>query len=303
MHENYGRDLDLNLLRVFVVVAEAGGVTAAAARLYLTQPAVSAALKRLRQAVGAPLLARRGRGLVLTARGQRLLERARPHLDGLVTAALSPPAFDPKTSTRTLRLGLSDSAESWLLPPLLQALERRAPSMRVVVLPVQFRTVGGAFESQRLDVAVTVADDLPAGTQRRALFQAGFVVLADARHARLGRRPSLERYLAHAHVVVSYNGDTRGIVEDLLGVERRVRCSVASFAALGDIVEGTALLATVPEMVARRALRRHRHLRAWPVPFALPGAPLEMLWSDALDDEACAFFRRLISEVVAQVTR
>src|SRR4029079_11162655 len=70
MHENYGRDLDLNLLRVCVVVADAGSVTGAASRLYLTQPAVSAALKRLQRAVGAPLLARRGRGLALTERGQ-----------------------------------------------------------------------------------------------------------------------------------------------------------------------------------------------------------------------------------------
>jgi LysR family transcriptional regulator, mexEF-oprN operon transcriptional activator len=72
MNENYARDLDLNLLRVFAVVAEAGSVTEAAERLYLTQPAVSAALGRLQRAVGAPLVARQGRGLVLTARGQRL---------------------------------------------------------------------------------------------------------------------------------------------------------------------------------------------------------------------------------------
>ncbi|MCA9590622.1 MAG: LysR family transcriptional regulator, partial [Myxococcales bacterium] len=57
----YARDLDLNLLRVFVVVAEAGSVTVAASRLYLTQPAISSALKRLAVAVGAPLFARQGR--------------------------------------------------------------------------------------------------------------------------------------------------------------------------------------------------------------------------------------------------
>ncbi len=301
MHENYGRDLDLNLLRVFVVVAEAGGVTAAAARLYLTQPAVSAALKRLRHTVGAPLLARRGRGLVLTARGQRLLEQARPHLDGLVTAALAPPAFEPLTSTRTLRLGLSDSAESWLLPALLRDLALRAPHMRVVSLPVQFRTIERALESQRLDAAVTVADDLPAGTERRTLFQKSFVVLGDVRFAKLGRRPTLERYLAHAHAIVSYNGDMRGIVEDMLGVERRVRCSVASFAALADIIEGTPLLATVPELVARNALRHHRHLRTWPVPFSLLGAPLELVWNRALDDDACSFLRTAIVRVVEQM--
>src|SRR4051794_23347656 len=98
MKQNDGRDLDLNLLRVFLVVAETGSVTAAASRLYLTQPAISAALKRLTTTVGAPLFARQGRGLVLTARGRRLEATARPHLSALIEAALAPAAFDPKTS-------------------------------------------------------------------------------------------------------------------------------------------------------------------------------------------------------------
>src|SRR6188472_3805168 len=97
MLKNYGRDLDLNLLRVFAVVADVESVTEAARRLYLTQPAVSAALRRLTTAVGAPLFVRSGRGLVLTARGERLLRSARPHLEALVQAALAPAAFDPRT--------------------------------------------------------------------------------------------------------------------------------------------------------------------------------------------------------------
>src|SRR5262252_2710277 len=141
----YGRDLDLNLLRVFAVVAETGSVTEAASRLYLTQPAVSAALRRLTATIGAPLFVRSGRGIVLTSRGERLRARMAPHLTALVDAALAPPSFDPKTSERTIRLGLSDSAELWLLPPLLAVLEREAPGLRVVSIPVQFRTVGAAL--------------------------------------------------------------------------------------------------------------------------------------------------------------
>src|SRR5215469_13647744 len=114
----YGRDLDLNLLRVFAIVAESGSVTAAASRLYLTQPAVSAALRRLTAVVGAPLFVRSGRGLALTSRGERLRDGMRPHLQRLIDAALAPPAFDPRTSDRTLRVGLADSAEMWLLPRL-----------------------------------------------------------------------------------------------------------------------------------------------------------------------------------------
>src|SRR3954468_12732038 len=93
----YGRDLDLNLLRVFVVVAETQSVTAAASRLYLTQPAVSAALKRLTGAVGAPLFARQGRGVTLTPRGRELATAVQPHLAALVEAALSPPRFEART--------------------------------------------------------------------------------------------------------------------------------------------------------------------------------------------------------------
>ncbi|MET0402976.1 MAG: LysR family transcriptional regulator, partial [Cystobacter sp.] len=86
MHGIYEKNLDLNLLRVFVVVAEAGSVTEAAQRLYLTQPAVSAALRRLASTVGAPLFVRSGRGLALTTRGQTLLATAKPHLQALVEA-------------------------------------------------------------------------------------------------------------------------------------------------------------------------------------------------------------------------
>src|SRR5215468_10955424 len=128
----YGRDLDLNLLRVFAVVAETGSATEAAKRLYLTQPAVSAAIRRLTSTVGAPLFARSGRGLVLTSRGERLRDGIHPHLHRLIDAALTPPTFDPATSDRTLRLGLADSAELWLLPQLLRVLEAEAPHMRVV---------------------------------------------------------------------------------------------------------------------------------------------------------------------------
>src|SRR3954466_9539447 len=87
---DFGRDLDLNLLRVFAVVAESGGVTEAAKRLYLTQSAVSAALRRLTTAVGAPLFLRSGRGIALTNRGERLRAGLDVHLGPLVEAALAP---------------------------------------------------------------------------------------------------------------------------------------------------------------------------------------------------------------------
>ncbi len=229
MNEDYGRNLDLNLLRVFLVVAEEGSVTTAASRLYLTQPAVSAALRRLTDAVGTPLFARQGRGLALTSRGTTLLTTVRPHLAALVDGALSPGRFDPTTSDRGFRLGLLDAAQGWLLPALLRVLERQAPLIRLVVVPVQFRNVASAMLTRQVDLAVTVADELPGSIHRQALFVGGFTCLFDPRHARLKKKLTERDYFAHDHVIVSYNADLRGIVEDLLGKSRRVRCSVASF--------------------------------------------------------------------------
>lgn len=294
----YGRDLDLNLLRVFAVVAETASVTEAASRLYLTQPAVSAALRRLTRAVGAPLFVRQGRGLSLTSRGRALRDRLHPHLSLIVEAALAPAAFEPATSDRTLRLGLSDVAEVWLLPALLRALEREAPHMRLIVLPVQFRTAA-ALLAGGLDVAVTVADALPASVRRQTLFTGGFTCLFDPRHAAI-RRLTESEYFAHQHVVVSYNGDLRGIVEDVTGKARRVRCSVSSFANLGAIIDGTAMLATVPEMVAAQIRRSRPHLRTAPVPLPIAGGAVEMLWPGASDDdEPCRFVRGHIARIAA----
>ncbi|HEX3758450.1 MAG TPA: LysR family transcriptional regulator [Kofleriaceae bacterium] len=303
MQENYGRDLDLNLLRVFVVVAEQGSVTQAAARLYLTQPAVSAALRRLTAAVGVPLFVRQGRGLVLTARGALLQARAQAHLAALVEAALAPAAFDPTTSERTLRLGLSDAAELWLLPEILRVLARDAPRMRVIAVPVNFRTVGEVITEQRLDAAITVADELAPAIRRERLYRGGFVCLFDPGHARVGRLTEVD-YFAHDHVAVSYNGDLRGIVEDSLRKQRAIRCSVSSFASLGNLLAGSPLLATVPDLVAHHIRRVHPQLRIHPLPFRLPSSASELLWPGASDDDGpCRFARDRIREIARQASR
>ncbi len=299
MQENYGRDLDLNLLRVFAVVADSGSVTTAASRLYLTQPAVSAALRRLTTAVGAPLFVRHGRGLALTSRGERLRQTLRPHLQALVDAALGAADFDPKTSERTLRVGLSDSAELWLLPALLRVLEREAPRMRLIAVPVQFRNVGAALEAG-LDAAITVADELPGTIRRQELFRGGMVCMFDPQHVKVRRLTEAE-YFARDHVIVSYNGDLRGIVEDVLRKQRRIRLSVPSFSNLGTIVEGTSLLATLPASVAKHIRRLRPHLRTVPLPFRLGGAATELLWPSKLDDdEPVRFIRARIVEIANQ---
>jgi LysR family transcriptional activator of mexEF-oprN operon len=180
-------------------------------------------------------------------------------------------------------------------------LEKEAPRMRVVSISVQFRTVAAAL-ARGLDAAVTVADELPANIRRQPLYTDGFTCLYDPRHARL-RTLTENEYFAREHVIVSYNGDLRGIVEDALHKTRTVRCSVSSFAHIGAIIEGTAMLATVPHRVADQLRAVRPHLQKKPLPFSIAGSPLSLLWPVATDDdEPCRFVRAKIVEIAGKAS-
>ncbi len=115
-------------------------------------------------------------------------------------------------------------------------------------------------------------------------------------------RPTERAHLAQDHVIVSYNGDLRGIVEDTFGKERRVRCSVASFGSIGAIVDGGRLVATIPRVVAPQILRVRPHLRIAPIPFAHQPGTMDLLWPTALDaDPACRFVRDAIVRLAGVV--
>lgn len=303
INDSYLRDLDLNLLRVFVVVAEERSLTRAAARLYVTQPAVSASIRRLTDFIGAELFTRQGHGVVLTTRGADLLATAQEHLRPLVAAAAAVPAFDPALSAATARIGLADCLEAVLLPKVLARLRTEAPSMRLVVLTAQFRNVEEALLTQRMDLAVTVADELPRSILRRRIgpkIAPDFVCLFDPRHVKIARAFSERDYFNRRHIAVSYAGDTRGIIEDALGKTRDVCVSVPAFGHVPDLVDGADLVATIPELYARHILALRPHLAIRPLPFALQKADLEMLWSRVTDnDAALSFVRTLIADVAA----
>jgi LysR family transcriptional activator of mexEF-oprN operon len=298
--ERYGRDLDLNLLRVFAVVAEAGSITRAAARLYVTQPAVSAAMRRLTEFVGAALFTRQGRGVVLTARGSELLSATRSYLEPLVAAALATPLFDPKQSAASVRVGLVDGAEPVLVPLLYRALASAAPRVQLILVPVQFRTVEDSLLTKKVDVAVCVADELPRSICRKILVPAKLVCLYDSRFRKLPKKPSERDFFACEHVAVSYAGDARGVIEDATGKTRKVRVSVPSFSYVADVLEGTALVATVPAPLAHHVARTRPHLKSAPLPVALDLPQLELLWPRNSDDDPLSRFLRDLLERVVQ---
>lgn len=300
MLDVYESKLDLNLLRVLLAVADTGGVTQAAKALYVTQPAVSAALRRLADALGYPVVVRNGRGIELTAKGARLAASTRDHIGALLDSTKGDAQFSPKLCRDTIRLGLSDAGDLWLLPKLLKLFQREAPAMAIVSVPVQFRTVERALLDGVVDMAVTVADEMPKNIQRAPLFITDFVCLFDrSKHPSL-RRVTERFYFEADHVIVSYNRDLRGIVEDLFGKQRKVRCSVGSFAGIANLVRGTKLLATVPRIIATHFVDRQSQLTFLDLPFSYAGAPTELFWRDALTDDPK---HRYIRDAITRATK
>jgi DNA-binding transcriptional LysR family regulator len=261
--------IDLNLLVLFEVVLEEGHVGRAAERLSLSPSAVSHGLGRLRRLLNDPLFLRTPKGVVPTARATELSAPVADILARVRSVVSTAEPFDAATSARRFTIGAPDGVSAVLLPPLLAALRRLAPRIDIGVrqlLPLQggrpteraWEAALADLESRAIDIAVVPLDNVPARFAKRTLYEEDFVVATRAGHPFAGD-PSLDRYCAMQHLVVSLTGDTHGFVDEALakqGRARRVALTVPNFAmALGLIAE-TDLLAALPRrLVAMQGAR------------------------------------------------
>lgn len=253
--------IDLNLLVLFHVVYEERHVTRAAERLNLTPSAVSHGLGRLRRLLNDPLFLRTPKGVAPSARANEL---AAPVSDiiaraGAVIASAEP--FDPARSRRRFVIGAPDAISSVLLTFLLGELERRAPGVDISL--AQLLPQGGQpgreawqrtlvdLESRALDIIIAPIDAPPPRFAAYKLFDADFVVAMRKGHP-FARDPSLKRFCAMRHLLVSMSGDPYGVVDAALaerGMTRRVALTVPSFMmALATLAE-TDLVAAVPRVL------------------------------------------------------
>src|SRR5688572_7214556 len=147
-------DIDLNLLRAFDAVLRERSVTAAAARLDLTQPAVSNALARLRAIFEDPLFVRTPKGMDPTPFARELGEPVRQALALLESALAHGPGFDPATSSRSFRFYMSDLGQIEFLPPLVERVHGDAPGVRLEAVALEVDDIGDALATGALDVAI-----------------------------------------------------------------------------------------------------------------------------------------------------
>ena len=293
---------DLNLLRLFVALVEERHVTRAGSRLFLSQPAASGGLKRLREQFQDPLLVREGHELRVTARAQELYDAIAPRLEELAAAIGAARPFDPAADSRVFRLGCTDAVAFAILPPLLSRLRTAAPNCSLAVRIGDYQTLSNQLMHGELSAALGyLGEELPANAHIRVLRHAQWAVLRDPSTPSVA---TLDAYCARLHAMVTPRSGLGDFVDALLhqkGLSRRVVLGVSSFALLSVTLPGSDLVATVPDFVGERLALR-AGLAVEPPPISPPSLPNSLAWSDAEDrDPAERWFRKQVTEAFTGV--
>ena len=271
------RTLDLNLLKTLDALLDERSVTRAAARLSLTQPAVSGMLNRLRDYFDDPLFIRVPHGIVPTTRTEELatpIKRILADIDML----LQPVTFDPLTANLTFTIAATDYALRAVVVPFIAALKTQAPGIRVRVVPVTPGSLVSQLEQGAIDVALITPHTTPDELHSRALYDERYVCMMRADHPNAGEPMTLDRFCALEHVLVSYEGDGfRGVTDSALekiGRTRHVGLSVSHFLVLPDVLALSDMIAVVPSRIAEN--QTGMFICETPVP--VPGFTKSMAW-------------------------
>lgn len=284
MNRNDLRKIDLNLLIVFETLMQEHNLTRTGEKLFLCQSAISAALNRLRQYFDDPLFIRMGRTMEPTSRAVEIYASLTPALDSMSVALSKMNEFDPATSSTTFRIGLSDDVEYALLPGLLSKLRVEAPNISLVIRRTDQYLAASQLSTGEVSLGVCYSRDLPANAKSKVLRSIRPTVLSSSTYS---RPLDLDEFCSRPHISVSLNGDMCddiGRALQAIGLERRTVLAVPQYSALTMLIEGTDMIAVVPEYVAQ-TMTRHGELRATPLPLVLPSLDLSMSWSGTLDND------------------
>ncbi|AKJ30166.1 LysR family transcriptional regulator [Caldimonas brevitalea] len=247
------RGVDLNLLVTLHVLLREKSVSRAAVCLHLGQPAVSGALARLREVFKDELLVRSPGGMQPTPRALELQSALIPALEMIQAVVSDVPVFEPARAARTLRLGLPDWVDLWLLPPLLAVLHREAPGLRVAVVATDPFRVSDMLARDEMDLAVGAFHPGPSWQRSRELRTLGYRCVYRPGLLAAKARLTLKRYTELPHLLVTYRGAFQGAVDEQLAqldLQRRVLYTSPRFASLPRVLQQVDALATVPEVVA-----------------------------------------------------
>lgn len=297
------KGLDLNLLVAFNVLIETRSVSRAAEQLHLSQPAMSAALGRLRDYFGDDLLVLQGKRMFPTAYAESLVPMVQDTLRQIDAMISTSTSFDPATSQRTFRLIASDYITAAIIAPLSRRLATTAPTIRIeATLPSDGSAdliAQGAF-----DLLITPEDFINPTQPAELLFEEQHVVIGWNRNP-VFERPITEADLsAGSHVGIQMGNQRTSAFADKMmeqmGRVRRMDVTASSFTVVPWLVIETNRLALMHERLARQ-MASVFPLAIAPIPFEFPLMREMMQYNRArANDEGLQWLRgqlRIASEL------
>ncbi len=291
---------DLNLLLVFSTIWEERNLSKAAARLFLTQSAVSHALKRLRAEFQDPLFVRASKGVAPTDFAQSLAMRVQQLLLQVEDIYQADSSFDPRSSKRTLVLVAGDYFSVSMLEGFVARLTVQAPHVRLVIRPVINVFQLDKFETGEIHVAITAIDVAAKdGFHFQEISRDKVSICVRKDHPLIRRKVSTEKYLKAKHLNVSNFGSDRGVVDehlDTIGEKREVALVASSFYDAARLVRSTDLVLSAPHQICQ-GLAKEYDLAVYSFPFDFRSRSISMIWHDRTDqDPFHTWVRKLILE-------
>jgi DNA-binding transcriptional LysR family regulator len=291
--------LDLNLLVTLETLLVERNVTKAAARLHLSQPAVSTQLSRLRHEFDDLLLIPAQRGMTPTAKAMELLDPLRQALDQVRATVASHRNFDPAKAKLTFAIACTDYLQAAVVKPLVAELRTRAPGVRVALRNLDVPQLEAQMARGDVDLALMTPQAAPPGLRTRHLFDERYVLIGRRKHPRLRDGITIAEFAKLEQVIVSLDGGGFATPVDsalaALGHRRNVVLSAASFLFVPEIVTHSDFVALVPERLVRD---RANKLKVMDCPFPVEGFAVGMVWHERSHGHSG---QRWIREAIASV--
>jgi DNA-binding transcriptional LysR family regulator len=297
--------IDLNLFVVLEAIYREGNLTRAGQQLNLTQPAISHALKRLRDMLQDPLFIRQGAHMMPTPFTRNMIEEVRQALQILEVSVSQAHNFVPEHTRRNFHISLWEYLEALILPPLLRRLTHASPGMTITTSRVKRRDIETELASGSLDLAIEIPMTMSDRIRQKWLLNEPFVVVARNGHPAINGTLELETYLAQRHIQVSSRRQGPSLIDVELsrrGFRRQVCLrSQHNFTAC-MVVSQTDMLLTLPERHAR-LLNVGSMNQVFPFPLLVPRLEAHLYWHESVEnDPANRWLREQIENVLSLQT-
>lgn len=296
---------DLNLLPVFLALMEERSVTRAAARLGVTQPALSNSLNRLRDTLRDPLFIRERYGIRPTQLAEEIaptIEAALAQLDDLIVTQQE---FQPANAERLFVLAPNSYVELVLMPALVAKTQELAPGIKLRMTPFGSDLAETGAVSGTTAMVLGRIIDPPDSLVVQHLMDDGLACVLRRDHPDVGDHISREQYESLKHVNVLPPGRLRAGLFQALGqknLKREVAVSVTHFLAVPEMLAVTDYCATLPSLICR-SLERDPRLKVLPTPLDLGTFPVQMAWHIRYrHDPAHRWLRSMIGELAREMT-